>query len=220
MGNGPSAPASMMGYVTDMTPEQLAEHERHCRPDHGRKRNESEMYLRLGEDWFSDTGFINDTESLIDVARRDDATVVRLLGAEGHSIIGRALMMLCVGPEKIRRGAPEMMLTGFDVTKFDTVNKTFCGWQKCPFISHVPMKWTHDGAEKSEIMIGSCGHQAPSSGGSADVTVINRATGERFTFGTLLPHMIYHHHFYEGAVPHRVDPEVVVRVLGLTAEMK
>lgn len=53
-------------------------------------------------------------------------------------------------------------------------------------------------------------------GGFADVTVRNTHTNEKFTFGSLLPHLIRCHHFFEGSTSYRVDPEQVVRVLGLS----
>jgi len=222
MGNGPSVPENFVGYITAMTPEQLTEHERNCRPDHGRVRNSVEPYIALGQDWFSDTGFINDTESLIEVARCDEATVVRLLGADGHSIIARALMMLMYTKslDDIRTGAPHLMLSGFDTDAFDVAETVWCGYQKCPFIAHTPVKLVVNGVEKTQVMIGSCGHQPPASSAGTDYKATNKKTSESFTFSGLMPHLIYFHHFYEGTVPHRLDPETVIRVLGLTSEMK
>lgn len=50
-------------------------------------------------------------------------------------------------------------------------------------------------------------------GGSADVTVRNRATGEQIAFGSMLPYLIRRACFFEGAVPYRLDPAAACRVL-------
>jgi len=51
--------------------------------------------------------------------------------------------------------------------------------------------------------------------GSIDITVTNTILNETFSFNTLLIHMIEQHGFFEGSVPHRVDPEKVIRILNL-----
>lgn len=49
--------------------------------------------------------------------------------------------------------------------------------------------------------------------GSQDLYVLNTKTDEILIFGSLLPHMIKRHSFFEGGGPYRVDPEAAVRIL-------
>lgn len=51
--------------------------------------------------------------------------------------------------------------------------------------------------------------------GAADVFVVNRTSGASFQYSSLLPHMIKHHRFFEGAgATYRLDPNLVCKVLG------
>jgi len=52
--------------------------------------------------------------------------------------------------------------------------------------------------------------------GSFDFMILNRKTSESFTAPALIVHLIRAHHFFEGVdSPYRVDPEKVIRTLGI-----
>lgn len=51
--------------------------------------------------------------------------------------------------------------------------------------------------------------------GGADVFVVNLSSAASFQYSSLLPHMIKHHHFFEGQQSrYRLNPEAVCKVLG------
>jgi len=53
--------------------------------------------------------------------------------------------------------------------------------------------------------------------GGSDFMVLNRRTGESFAAPDLIIHLIREHGFFEGfQSPYRVDPEKVIRTLGIT----
>lgn len=49
--------------------------------------------------------------------------------------------------------------------------------------------------------------------GSYDYLIYDTKTDEFIKFNNLLVHMIREHSFFEGSVPHRLDPEVVIKLL-------
>lgn len=51
--------------------------------------------------------------------------------------------------------------------------------------------------------------------GAHDVVITNVDNGEALCYSSLLPHMIKHHHFFEGPLClHRVEPKQIVKVIG------
>jgi len=76
-------------YVSDLPESNIAIYEERCRPDHGRVKNNRMM--GFGTDFYSDTGFIDDTESLSAVCAEDNETVIAALGEHGHEIIAKTL---------------------------------------------------------------------------------------------------------------------------------
>lgn len=82
-----------------------------------------------------------------------------------------------------------------DIGKFIVEITYWGGAQECPFLD--PEDKTYHG------------HRY----GSADVYVLNKTTNEVIFFGSLLPHMIKRHAFFEGSGIYRVDPESAVRIL-------
>ena len=61
------------------------------------------------------------------------------------------------------------------------------------------------------------GHRSCDQFTAHDFAIVNGVTGLRFAFPILALHMIADHHFFEGNVQYRVDPEAAARTLDLIA---
>jgi hypothetical protein len=167
---------------------------------------------------FSCTGFLVEGEKLDDIIEKDEKTLKKL-GITYDQIADRLeaiqskyyslLKLIHDETDCIKKGT----LKKEDAIYINRENKKgdllveknlvvsvlgYMGAQTCPF-------------KNNELDSGYNGY----SYGSSDITVTNTDLNKTFTYGTLLPHMIKAHHFFEGSVPYRVDPETVIAILGI-----
>lgn len=189
-----------MSYVTDLTKDQIKIYEERCRPDHGHVKNS--QLMTFGMDLYSDTGFISDDDSLLDVCLKDDKTVTELLGEGGHELIGKTLLCFIVLElNQIKEKFPELYvdinLDNYHVERGDV----YLGSQRCPFADKRTLKCIHD-----------C--QIPNYS-NVDFTITNKITGESLKINPLIAHLIYYHHFYQGDIPHRFSPEKLIEFFNI-----
>lgn len=148
------------------------------------------------------SGFLGPNETLQEVVARD-AQFLRSVGVT-HEQLAKKLeeLLQAVGNEivetggsSVRRGHLEASFTG-----------AYRGAQTCPF---------SEKATQFGIVAGNCSHNTASQEyGSVDFKVTNSDTGEEVSGPGLILHLIRDHHFFEGNVAYRVDPEKLCRVLG------
>ena len=185
-----------IGYILDLDKEKLKYFEERCKPDHDHSKNLKLM--TFGHDLYSDNGFISDTDSLYDVCLKDDKYVKETLGEDGHNIISKIIMVLLSGDTFTTR-YPKMNCD-IDKSKYEVRFKSSHGCQYCPFV---------------DINIFECGNNfiAPYIG--YDYLIINKKAGKYFKINTLQAHLIYHHHFYQGNVNHRIPPQDIIEFFEL-----
>jgi hypothetical protein len=217
MGNSNVTP-NKAGFVESFTDEEYELYEPQCRPDHDRVKNRKNAFL--GFDFYSDTGFISDQDSLKDVAQRDAKFVTEKLGEHGHQIIAIKLKMVVMKisfqnlQEKNSGGLLEELeqkVGPWNEEDFKVEQIEYCGNQGCPFFKKVMVKDEETGKETEEFA--KCGH--PGSSGGVDYTITNLKNGKVLKSSPLNNHLIFHHHFYEGDVPYRVDPALAIEVLDI-----
>lgn len=148
---------------------------------------ESKMYAR-GE---SITGFLDPIDKLRDVIKEDQKTLEQL-SITYKQITDRLKTIINKSCKTCLRYKEICTVE----SKFIVKCESYMGAQKCPF-------------QNKDLDNEYHGY----SYGDSDFTFINVSTNESIWFNTLLPHMIDAHHFFEGNVQHRLDPELVVRVL-------
>lgn len=188
-------------YVSDLSKEEIAIYEERCRPDHDREKNSQiEGY---GTDFYSDTGFIDDTESLSEVCAQDNETVVNALDKDGHEIIAKTLLcvMLHDQVDYIKEKFPDMYID-IHIENFQVKRESsWCGSQLCPFVNKF-----------NKI----CVRPNPIPNYAAvDYSITNKLTKETLKVNLLFAHLIYCHHFYEGHVEHRISPTKLIDFFGL-----
>jgi hypothetical protein len=171
---------------------------------------------------YSDSGFLKNGEILKDVIKKDSDTLKKL-DITYKQIVDRLnnisaqyfCLMNLVNDEK--KNISYGLLLEKDARYIKRVTKTntnkyvymiednllvssvsYHGAQECPF-------------QNKDIDDKYHGYEY----GSTDITIINTSLNESFTINTLVIHMIDKHHFFEGSVPNRVDPELLVRVLNI-----
>lgn len=132
------------------------------------------------------SGFLDSKESLLDIVKRDAI------------ILGK----LNVSYEQIAQWLTSVMVFGKFVNnkledavvdeKFRVNSTSWRGSQECPFhgISNI-----------------SCGRITFA---NTDFKVTRISDGKTLSFSGLMPHLIENHHFFEGNVPYRIEPEEVV----------
>lgn len=200
MGQSPPS-KNTAGFIHDLTDQELIDRfEEQCRPDIGRVKNKIDGFLGL--DFYSDTGFIDATESLMEVVKRDHEYVVSKLGEEGHKIIIEVLRESIIKPALDKINTKDIS----DVSNVEVGNVLvrkidYYGNQCCPF-------WSMGINDKNKPGKASCLGR-----GGVDYIITNKTTGEELFIPALILHLIEAHHFYEGNVLHRVDPEKLIRVL-------
>jgi hypothetical protein len=133
----------------------------------------------------SRAGFLGNEESLLDVLGADNRFVVDELGLT-HQELAKHLHV--IGAIAVKHGKGKIL----DIRYHDQVLRletSFSrGFQESPF----------DDDTKT----------------NCNTTVRNVASGKKFTFSLLVPHMIERYGFYEGkGTPYRVDPRAVLDVL-------
>jgi hypothetical protein len=201
---------------------------------------EQKMYSRISGDeityygsssssnFSSTSGFLAKGEKLQEVINKDNDTLQKLkithkqIADRLDNIYDQYLSLLFLirhENEKIRKGLLARKNAkyidreikknkSYESTKYKIETNLFVstvsymGAQECPFQNH-QLDNSYNGY----------------SYGSTDVTITNIDTKETFTYNTLLPHMIKTHQFFEGSVSHRVDPETVIRILGIKPDV-
>jgi len=184
-----------IGYILDLGKDFIRVFEERCRPDHNNAKNK--MLMTFGHDLYSNTGFISDTDSLYDICLKDDKYVKETLGEDGHIMISKMLMNL------LHRGLKEKcpkMYQEIDVSNYEITVKSMPGCQYCPFV---------------HPKIFECGYDFIAPYAGEDYLITNKKTGKQLKINTLNLHLIYHHHFYEGNVPHRVSPQTLIELFEL-----
>ena len=219
MGN--ASPVNKVGLVQDFTREEFDLYEPNCRPAGSSLGAIDRKYCYLGLSFGSETGFIDWNDSLKEVVNRDVATITQLLGKADkatHEFLGYGLTWL-ISTDEQRQAQREkypdgkaiewQSRIGVDPSTLAVKIDRFMGDQGCPFWKdNVP--FTDD---KGEAKLG---HSMHSCRGGVDYTVTKTTTDGHpvtLTFGAILPSLIYHHGFYEGSVPHRVDPAKLIEFL-------
>ncbi len=189
-----------MNFVTDFTKDQIKIYEKRCRPDHGHVKN-SEL-MTFGQDIYSDTGFINDDDSLLEICLKDDKTVMELLGNGGHELIGKTLLcFMALELNQIKQNFPDLYVD-IDLENYHVERGSpWLGSQRCPFADKRKLKCVTD----CQIPNYSC----------IDFTITNKTTGESLKINPLIAHLIYYHHFYQGNVPHRFSPEKLIEFFNI-----
>lgn len=150
--------------------------------------------LRPGQS--SREGFLNETESLIEVHDADYDTLHGLritpeqIADKLERITAKAHRM---GTLAHRRGENywERVRKSFLVEDLYVSWDSYRGWQSCPF-----------GCEDREAQA------------DTDYTVTNKL-GESIFFSELHIHLLRRHHFFEGHTKYRLDPKKTVRVLDI-----
>lgn len=171
---------------------------KYLRIEHLRDSEIEEIERRAKNRKFSTSCFLGDNESLREIIERDNETL-RKYGVTHEQIadILRRLMQGGMTLDSIRNS------TRFLVDdKFRVRMTVYFGKQQCPF-------WFVEEKVSGGYHLYTCDESG------FDYDVRNMHTGESFSFSGLLPHLIGEHHFFEGGVPYRLDPEEIIRVLEL-----
>ena len=183
-------------YILNLNKKQLKIFEERCRPDHGHKKNS--QFNTYGNDLYSDSGFINDTESLYEICKTDDEYVTNILGKNGHDIISGALASLLY-KKTFKKKHPELCYD-INTSNYEYTCEQYMGVQYCPFV---------------DITTKKCGHEIFPQFGGINFNITNKKTNEILKITALHHHLIYHHHFYEGVVPYRVSPQELINFFEL-----
>jgi hypothetical protein len=168
---------------------------------------ELEARMRPGE--FAQSGFLALNESLEEVISRD-AQSLQTMGVAYESIAEK-LEELFVTPITQMDYSEEEHVWKYKVGNFEISLATTLGSQGCPFTESEGIRRFGGGGECSHSTKPYAYHAG------SDFKVLNLGTGEAIVCPGLITHLIRDHHFFEGSVSYRVDPELVCRVLGLTA---
>lgn len=160
---------------------------------------------RMRPGGLSVAGFLDEQELLSDVVRRDEE-ILAGLGIEPERITDRLLELLVAANEEFQAQGGQVPRNGlivngrYHIYGFDVTVRRF---PTCPFES--------DDGQMCD------GHRACERFAAHDFAIVNGVTGLRFGFPILALHMIADHHFFEGNVQYRVDPEIAARTLDLTS---
>lgn len=203
MGN--SLPKNIVGTVESFTEEEYSNYESNCRPG-GNGVNEHHAFL--GMTLGSSNGFIDHNESLKQVAIRDHKTVVDLLGPHGHDMIALRLSQSMSSSNDGNDAYIASIVPDLPHIRdhLELTTQSFCGSQGCPFWKEVLHRHSDTAEEKLSVSV--CGGT-----GSSDYTITNKNNGLTMQISSLMPHLIYYHHFYEGNVSNRVDPVLLIQLL-------
>ena len=145
----------------------------------------------------SQTGFLAHVEILTDVITKDNA-YLNYVNITHEQIADRIKMV--INKYKEERFQPCSRIACVNhFAKFiiieDTLtifSNTYIGSQACPFCN----EYIHNL-------------------GDTDVIITNLTTKKTITINTLLEHLIRDHNFFEGSVPHRVDPALIIDILNI-----
>lgn len=211
--------STITSLVTDLKPKPI-----HC--NHSNDQLSSSEWVKIEAIMYpggvSQSGFLKSPERLRSVIEKDEMTLKRL-DISCKQIVDRLTTLMSkyyrtvnliyelenatnIGA-KVDEAAKSVLKLKIDEDsvcvedKFKISKVSYNGAQTCPFQNKQLDKRYH-------------GYEY----GSTDFTFTDMITGESICFNTLLLHMIEAHHFFEGSVDHRLDPEAVISFLGLEPE--
>ncbi|MEM1282485.1 MAG: hypothetical protein AAGG81_02915, partial [Chlamydiota bacterium] len=144
------------------------------------------------------SGFLAKDQNLLDCCN-EDMEILKQRKVSYHTISNRLLELI----EATKPLGKKIIDGKFEVTIEGAYN---CS-QFCPFSPVDDMN-----ASPFAPVEGACGE------GNFDVEIKNLSIGKSIKFGSLLPHLIGKHHFFEGNVEHRLDPVKVIETLELKPE--
>lgn len=159
---------------------------------HKRPIAELEKVMRPGADFAasSESGFLGEAESLIEVLAADNDTVTQKLKLS-HAQLARPLLV--IGYYAARHASTKPIAVSYGKEVFEVNSALSRGFQESPF---------EDGTKTN-----------------ATILITNLRTGQKLNYSLLVPHMIERYGFYEGkGTPYRVDPAKIAQVLGLSPE--
>lgn len=224
MGN--QCPRNKVGLAQNFTDEEFALYEPNCRPSGSELGPIDKKYGYLGISFSSMSGFINETESLKEVVMRDVATITRLLGKcdqETHRILAYGLHWLVSDDTTRKEEAAQEGEAGENARKWQALYKVdpskitvlcqgYGGNQGCPFWrDNVPWE-DKDDPDRTEQKLG---HSTCGCCGGVDYHITKETPDgpKKLFFGAIVSSLIARHGFYEGSVPHRIDPQYLIEFL-------
>jgi hypothetical protein len=152
------------------------------------------------------TGFLAEDEKLLDVVRKDLVTLkqhnlsIEMICDRLDHLIVTALMEINVlNQQNKNQHIKEIVIE----KKYKVEINVSDSYQYCPF-THVPHKYRPG---KKTHIYDACDQNCHT------YTITNLINGKTITFSGLLPHLIRDHHFFEGNVPHRLDPLKIITVI-------
>lgn len=112
------------------------------------------------------------------------------------------------------RQALEQWLPKLQAERFAGHQLTYAGNQACPFWRRVQAQDEDGQPLTNDYGLPIMADAMHGCLGGVDYEVWHTASPQRrFKFCALNSALIWHHHFYEGAVPHRVDPDKLLQFL-------
>lgn len=138
---------------------------------------------------FSVSGFLNSGERLKNIIERDDQTLKRL--GITHAQIADRLESIIGKAKRLE----QLGLAPVVEDSFVVLETGFFGIQDCPFIN--------PNGEPCQNYT------------SYDYSIENVNNGISITFSGLIMHLVRDHHFFEGSVSYRLDPEQVIKALDI-----
>lgn len=189
-------------YVEDMSNAEVTMMERRLRPflyDKITERFPQEFNSLI----HSMDGFISSGESLRKVVEKDNATLDKRgithkqIGDKIECLIEQYLRQMDLQRHGRAGASPDdRSYEG----RFRIEGLFYLGGQTCPFFKQESL----EGAELCGV------------GSSSDYAIENIKTGKKLgPISHLIPHLIRQHHFFDGNVNYRVDPETAIDVLEL-----
>ena len=171
------------------------------------------LYPKSSSSYGSETGFLQKGEKLQGVVEKDRQTLMKY-GVSYEKIYQELSAIIdAAEDEKAKKPFGESSESEINVTvnqkKFAVKIESFRGFQYCPF-----------SLRKEDSYTNLCGR------GSKDITITNIQKTDKngknlsIKVGSLLPHLIRDHHFFEGDVPYRVSPKDIIETLGIEKEEK
>jgi len=165
--------------------------------------NIDRIEARMRPGAFSESGFLDASERLAEVVERDAAVLARL-GVSHEEIADRLERLVCRRLQMENdRSTREIMehsrthgwVRGYEVAQgiIAVTPLRYMGHQNCPFESQ-------DG-----IL---CGERS-----SMDSPFYNTVNDKILVVAELALHLIRDHHFFEGSVPYRADPQEILEVI-------
>jgi len=146
---------------------------------------ELEKVMRPGGS--SESGFLGEAESLLEVLVADNDTVTQKLKLS-HAQLARPLLV--IGNYAARHASTKPIAVSYGKEVFQVNSALSRGFQDSPFEDETKT--------------------------NATILITNLRTGQKLSYSLLVPHMIERYGFYEGkGTPYRVDPLKIAQVLGL-----